>query len=113
MRVLLVEDNRPTARAMRQLLELEGIDVDSAANLSEGLSQLANTHADWVLVDLMLPDGDGEVLVQRIRDEHKSVRVAVLTGVIDPDRLAHVRDLGPDLVMSKPFDPDALLQMIQ
>ena len=113
MRVILVEDNGPTCRAMKQLLELEGIDVEPAQSVSSARERLRVTSADWLLLDLMLPDGEGELLLGEVRANNLPLRVAVLTGVNDRARLERLQALKPDLVMTKPFDPDALLRAMQ
>ena len=107
MRVLLIEDYAPTRRAMKQLLELEGYDVDAAATVQEGLAGL-DLGPDWMLLDLMLPDGDGEQVLTEVRRRCLPVKVAVLTGVTDRDRLDRVSEMRPDLVLIKPVDPDKL-----
>lgn len=110
VRVLLVEDNAPTSRAMAQLLRLEGAEVQTAPTLSSGRESLRRSSADWVLLDLMLPDGDGETLLSEIREHNLPVRVAILTGISDRSRLKRVQELEPELLMPKPFDPDSLLR---
>jgi DNA-binding response OmpR family regulator len=63
-----------------------------------------------VIVDLMLPDGDGEQVVQQIRDAHMGSKVIVMTGVSDPDRLAKLDELHPESILNKPIDVAALLR---
>lgn len=93
---------------MKQLLELEGYEVQAAATVSEGLLGLDGAP-EWLLLDLMLPDGDGEEVLTQVRSRHMPIKVAVLTGVTDRDRLDRVNSLKPDLVLIKPIDPDKLL----
>lgn len=110
-RVLLIEDD-PTSRvALVTLLTRRGWAVTSASTLKEGLVDLSE-HPDNVIVDLMLPDGEGEAIVQEIRDSHLAAKVTVMTGVSDPARLARLHDLHPDFVLNKPINLAALLRSI-
>jgi DNA-binding response OmpR family regulator len=99
----LVEDDRPTAKAMLALLTRAGWEVTVARTLAEALARLDASTPDWVVLDLMLPDGDGTALLQRVRREGIRTRVAVTTGSIDAHRLHTVAQLGPDLFLTKPI----------
>jgi DNA-binding NarL/FixJ family response regulator len=66
--------------------------------------QLAGLQPDIVLLDLMLPDGDGVEVLEYIRDRRIRSAVTVITGSSDPDRLARVQGLGPMVLLQKPVD---------
>ena len=70
----------------------------------------SNPHV--VLLDLMLPDGDGLAVLEAIRDRHLQAHVTVLTGVGDLDRLDRARSLKPDALLQKPVDFLQILQQI-
>jgi DNA-binding response OmpR family regulator len=105
----LVEDDRPTAAVLQKILARQGCQVDVAASLAEALPRLG-PQVDWVLLDLMLPDGDGALVLETIRARRLSIRVAVTTGVCDDAWLQRVRDLGAEAVLCKPIDLTGLLQ---
>jgi len=111
-KLLLVEDDPATSHALRALLARKGWDVQVASTLAEAQRQLEN-HPDWLVLDLMLPDGDGMSLLKKVRDERLNVRVAITTGTSDPARLRKVRELRPDLVLFKPIDLDELFAALQ
>ena len=108
-RLLLVEDDLATSRALRVLLARKGWDVQVAETLAEALRHLESLP-EWLILDLMLPDGDGTSLLNKVRDEKLNVRVAVTTGSIDATRLRKVSELRPDLFLTKPIDIDALFE---
>jgi DNA-binding response OmpR family regulator len=109
--VLLVEDDLVTASALIAILKRRGFDVLLATTVAQGMAMLAREPA-YVVLDLMLPDGDGISLLQHVREQHLPVRVLVTTAVSDPGRLAAVRGLAPDVVMQKPIDLHDLLKLI-
>ena len=72
--VLLVEDDRELRATLRDALLLEGYKLITAASLSEGIAiatnaQSAGNKVDLILLDLGLPDGDGETLLAQLRKQ--------------------------------------------
>ena len=114
MRLLLVEDESELARVLRQALEEEGFQVDSAADGEEGLFKAGEVDYDAILLDLMLPGLDGFEVLSRLREEGgRPVPVLVLTardGV--PDRVRGL-NLGADDYLVKPFDLDEMLARVR
>jgi two-component system response regulator RegA len=110
-RVLLVEDDLVTASALIAILTRRGFDVLLATTVAQGMAMLAREPA-YVVLDLMLPDGDGSALLRYVRDQHLPARVLVTTAVSDPARLSEVRRLTPDVLMQKPIDLHDLLKLI-
>ena len=66
---------------------------------------------DWVLLDLMLPDGCGSAVLKRVQDQRLPSRVCVITGC-GPERLEKVQSLGPNEVFKKPVDVMRLLSVL-
>jgi DNA-binding NarL/FixJ family response regulator len=66
---------------------------------------------DWVLLDLMLPDGCGTRVLRRVADERLPSRVCVITGC-GPERVEEARALGPQAVFKKPVDVERLLAVL-
>lgn len=111
-KLLLVEDDRATYTALRGILSLRGWDVVLATTLAEA-HRVIDDHVDAVILDLMLPDGDGTPLLRRLRDRSATLPVAVTTGVCDVDRIAAVEELGPTALLRKPIVLAELLKAIQ
>lgn len=110
--MLVVEDDDSARNALRLILAHRGWNVAVAASLSEGLASLKNSP-DIVLLDLMLPDGDGAELLRIAGRDYPSTRVGVITGVADPERLRGVRQLNPAFVCIKPINVGELLRQMQ
>lgn len=100
-RLLLVEDQESSREAVSSILGRMNYDVVQAATLAEGLDSL-DPPPDCVLLDLVLPDGPGEAILERIQSEHLPSRVVVCTGDYDQKRLDRVRHLQPAAVLLKP-----------
>lgn len=110
--VLIVEDDPATRRSLGRLFARNGWHVTEAADSSEAILALDANDAppDWMILDLMLPDGDGEFMLRRVRKTRLPVRVAVCTGAESPQRLAAVSRFAPDLLVREPIDMAALLE---
>lgn len=93
-RVLVIEDDPSTRHALRLLFLHHKWDVMVAGSVKEGLD-LARTAPECIVLDLMLPDGDGIKVLQFVRDQQLPSHVAVVSGSSDPDRLDRVRSLRP------------------
>ncbi len=118
LRVLLVEDDRELRKTLRDALGVEGHEVLTAASLSEGLA-LA-THAgnpggaagspgiDLVVLDLGLPDGDGEALLAALRRKHSTPVLVISARQADGQKI-RLLDAGADDYLVKPFSIGELL----
>ena len=111
MNILLVEDNRELSRSIVNLLELEGHTVFEANTVQE-----AKTHAQrsilLVLLDIMLPDGRGEQLIERLREDGRNPHIIMLTALSDMASKQICYESGADDYITKPFDLMELLYKI-
>ena len=104
MRFLLVEDSQDLADAVAARLRLDGHVVDHAPTLSGARDFLAATDYDLMLLDVMLPDGDGRVFLGEIRALRTALPVIVLTARAQVSDRVDTLDLGADDYLTKPFD---------
>ncbi len=103
MRYLLVEDNAELAEAILNRLALDGHAVDHAASLAAAEDCLAAASYDLILLDVMLPDGDGRDFLARSR-AHLETPVIVLTARARISDRVGALDQGADDYITKPFD---------
>ncbi len=113
MRVLVVEDNKSLARALRQGLEEEGYAVDCAYDGEEAEFKARGTDYDVIILDLMLPKIDGLTLLQGWRASERQGTVLVLTARDSLDDKVKGLDLGADDYLTKPFELDELLARVR
>lgn len=104
MRLLLVEDNVNLARGLLDMLSLDGHAVDYAPTLAEARAFMATVEYDLILLDIMLPDGDGRDLLLSIRQRAVDVPIIVLTARSEVSDRVGVLDIGADDYLVKPFD---------
>ena len=111
LRVLVVEDHTPTRMAMQKLMRQAGADVTTARDGEEGLGYLVTQRFDVLLTDLRMPKMDGFELIQQVRalpETHRPGRVIAISGQFEAGAL-HGQ---PVSFLAKPFDLDALLDML-
>jgi CheY-like chemotaxis protein len=111
-RLLLVEDDWHTHNALRKILGKLGWEVQSAMTVSAGLS-LLEQNPDALILDIMLPDGDGLVVLEKARRLSLVIRVAVTTGVDDTEKLVAISNLQPDALLRKPLELNELLRVLE
>ena len=101
-KILLVEDESSIAEPLAELLEREGFAAEVASNLEQARLALAKEAPDLVLLDVMLPDGDGRDLARDIRKD-SDVPIVMLTARGEEiDRVLGL-ELGADDYVVKPF----------
>jgi two-component system, OmpR family, KDP operon response regulator KdpE len=111
-RVLAVDDELQILRALKVVLRSAGYDVLTAANMEDALDAAAVTPVDAAIIDLLLPDGDGIELCQRLR-EWSSMPIIVLSAVGGEDEKVRALRSGADDYVTKPFGPDELVARLQ
>jgi DNA-binding response OmpR family regulator len=103
VRVLVVEDERRLAAAVRRGLQAEGFAVDLAHNGEDGLHLARQGEYDALVLDLMLPRLSGYRICQELRAEENWVPILILSAKDGEYDLADGLDLGADDYLTKPF----------
>jgi CheY-like chemotaxis protein len=104
-RVLIVEDHEPTRNVLGMIFRRKGWSTLAAGTVAEGLAFLeGEPRPDCLLLDLDLPDGRGEAVLERVRRDHLPIRVAVCTGNVDRGRWRAIEDFHPEALVQKPVD---------
>ena len=113
MRVLIVEDERKVAKALRDELEAEHYDVRVAATGEEGFFLVNHESFDLVVLDLMLPRRDGIEVLTTLRQRGLNTPVLILTAKDTVDDRVHGLDSGADDYLVKPFAVAEVLARIR
>ena len=104
MRFLLIEDNQNLSSAVSERLSLDGHVVDQAESLGIANHYLSVSSYDLILLDIMLPDGDGRDFLLNHRKQKNTTPVIVLTARSEISDRVTILDLGADDYMVKPID---------
>lgn len=111
--VLVVEDDAGVRGLITTVLEEAGYDVMAAADGLEGLVRLELRHPSLVILDLRMPNVEGDRVLAEIRDDPRlhGVPVVVVSAREDA-RETFEPIVGKGNVIRKPFDPDALARKV-
>lgn len=112
-RILVVEDEKPTAESLRLILETAGYLVDLAEIGADGLNMGRFNEYDLILLDLMLPDLDGREVLKGLKQSRVSTPVLILSGLTSEEIKLQGFSLGAEAYLTKPFETDALLDRIR
>ena len=107
-RVLLVEDERSISEPLADALKREGFEVHVAGSAAAGLELFSAHPPDLVLLDVMLPDGDGRDVLREIRRRSRTPVVMLTARGEEMDRVLGL-ELGADDYVTKPFSSAELV----
>ena len=114
-KLLLIDDDVRLTAMVGDYLRANGLEVDVAGSLAAGRERLKQGHHDALVLDLMLPDGDGLDLTRELRADarFKRLPLLMLTARGEPlDRVLGL-ELGADDYLAKPFEARELLARIK
>ncbi len=114
-RVLVVDDDPQVLRLMRVNLELEGYDVVSAPDGEEALEAVVNQRPDIVVCDVMMPGVDGLTVLRNMRANPRTSKIpfVVVSAKAQRSDVKAALDMGADRYITKPFDPQELLDAVE
>ena len=107
MRILVIDDDEQMRVLLRQVMEWSGFTVVDAENGRKGMQIQRRQPADLVITDLIMPEQEGLETIGLLKKEFPGVKIVAISGGgrIGPEAyLPAARELGADLVFSKPFD---------
>jgi DNA-binding response OmpR family regulator len=111
--LLVVEDDEDLRLVLADNLEDEGYTVHAAGTVSEARAALAAHAVDALILDIMLPDGDGYGLCRELRESGSDAMVLMLTARTLEDDLVRGFDAGADDYLAKPYRLRELLVRLQ
>lgn len=113
MKILLVEDHPSMRELLKVLLEGEGYQILEAKDGLEGVHLAKTERPDLMILDLMIPEIEGERVLQHIRETDDLAQMPVVIVSAKYEALDRCRAIvGSENVFSKPFEPTKLLDRI-
>jgi DNA-binding response OmpR family regulator len=103
VRILAVDDAQEMTHFLREVLRKEGYEVAVANDAREGLRLAHSFRPDLILLDVMMPEMDGWIMLNRLR-EFSDIPVIMLTAIGGTDSKVQGLDLGADDYLTKPFE---------
>lgn len=112
-RILVVDDDPELQNLVGFALTREGYEVIRANDAFEGLATIEQQPLDLALLDVMMPKMDGLMMLSKLREQNKELRVIIMTALTTPETaVSALRDQACDFLV-KPFDLDQLMSSIR
>ncbi|TDC98143.1 response regulator [Actinomadura sp. 7K507] len=114
-RVLVVDDDEVIRQLIAVNLQLEGFEVSTAVDGQDCLDKVADVRPDVITLDVMMPRLDGWVTAVRLREEPETahIRVVMITARAQEHDVRRGHEIGVDAYVTKPFDPNQLIQTVR
>jgi len=114
MKILVVDDERAVRESLRRALELEGYEIELAADGREALDRLeGDPEPDAMILDVLMPGVDGLEVCRRLRGSGSRLPVLMLTARTQVEDRVEGLDAGADDYVTKPFALDELLARVR
>ena len=113
MKILIIEDEKELRLTLRQFLEQEHFLVETAKDYTSGLSKLADSDYDCILLDIMLPNGSGMQLLDELKVMKKNHSVLIISAKDSVEDKVLGLEKGADDYLAKPFHLAELLARVK
>ena len=110
--ILMVEDDSTIAFAVKYAVEQEGFNLDIAENIENARKIVNSKEYDLILLDVMLPDGNGYEFLKQLREHDEDTPVIFLTACDEEVNIVMGLDIGGDDYITKPFRVRELISRI-
>lgn len=111
-KILIIEDDNTIVKSLSELLQYEGFETTYAVNCQEAEIKIEQNQFDLILLDVLLPDGNGFTLCKKIKSE-SACPVIFLTASADEFSVVTGLDIGADDYIEKPYRPRELISRIK
>ena len=111
--ILIVDDDPSVASSIKAVLSVNGLNTHSVSGGHAALEELGNKKYELVLLDLNMPDMDGEEVLDRINSSDIDTSVIIVSGESEIKKAIHVLKNGAKDFIRKPYSADELLFSIK
>lgn len=113
VRILVLDDNVDVAQGVGEILEISGYEVALVHNGPSAVSAYCSGEFDIGLFDVRMPGMNGVEAYLEIRRSMPSAKIILMSGYADDELVQTALDNGAGGLLSKPFEPDAMLALIE
>ncbi|WP_166923157.1 response regulator transcription factor [Flavobacterium poyangense] len=113
MKILIIEDEAEIAGSIKNYFKTNGVHCETAGTYKEALHKISAYDYDCVLLDLMLPDGDGFDILKELKNRNKTEGIIIISAKETLETRLEGFNLGADDFLTKPFHLSELLVRIQ
>lgn len=113
MKILIIEDECEIAESIKEYFKPNGIHCEIVSTTKDALEKISMYDYDCILLDLMLPDGDGFNVLKELKKLHKTDGIIITSAKESVDTRIEGLTLGADDYLTKPFHLSELLARIQ
>lgn len=115
MKILILDDNPDMLQSLELILRHEGFETATALSGRDALALQGKAPADVLITDILMPDVDGMEVIDEFRNRWPHVRIIAISGGgerVRGDYLSVATQIGADVTLKKPVDPEKLLQLL-
>jgi CheY-like chemotaxis protein len=114
-KILIVDDNPEVRRLLSMTLDPSIREIHDAPNAAEGLERARSVKPDLILLDIMMPGGNGLDLCRQIKSDPllRTSFVVIITARGQSSDIAQGKEAGADAYITKPFSPTTLLELVE
>ncbi|BAP31641.1 response regulator [Chryseobacterium sp. StRB126] len=112
MKILIVEDEAELAKSISEYLSEENYLCENAATFSEAMNKIETFEYDCILLDIMLPDGNGLKILEELKKQNKQDGVIIISAKNALDDKIEGLKLGADDYLTKPFHLSELMARV-
>jgi DNA-binding response OmpR family regulator len=112
-RILVIDDEPGIRGFVSRGLQAEGYEVDTAATAAAALRAVGDQTYELVILDLLLPDQDGDQVLRHLVRDHPSVPVIILSAINDTGSKVTSLEIGAEDYLAKPFSLEELLARVR
>jgi len=113
MKILILEDDYILAESLKEVLEMQGYEVDIANNAEEAYELTFNNKYDLYIFDINLPDENGIEVLKKLKFAHDNTPTIYITALVDIETMKNAFDAGAEDFIKKPFDVEEFLIRVE
>ncbi len=110
--ILVIDDDPLILDVVRQILQADEYEVETALSGAEGIKKHRDNPADLVITDLIMPHKDGVSVITELKSEFPGLRIIAMTGTPKVEKLSAAVSADVNRVLAKPFDQEELLEAV-